>query len=373
MRNSTFIIAVAGHSGAGKSTLVKNLATRLGDAITLGIDDYPFDSYPRAVAWLEQGADPNEFQTPQFFSDVRALKEGKTIIHPETKQAIAPTQYVIIEEPFGRGRDALREYIDFLVYVDTPLEVAYVRKLLRKSDFLPWEADPQVFIEHLRENMEWYLRVGRNFYLAVSQAAMKNCDLVVSGLLPAENITTEIHTAIMKKTKQNPRVAIQTELGKIVVELYPAQAPITVNNFLRYVTEHRWDGAAFYRVVRADNQANDKIKIDVIQGDFLADGHPHRLPPIPIETTQQTGLRHANGTLSMGRINSVSVDSEFFICIGDQPELDFGGKRNPDGIGFAAFGKVIEGLDVVHKIHQSPAKEQSLEPPIAITGFSLRN
>jgi peptidyl-prolyl cis-trans isomerase A (cyclophilin A) len=176
-----------------------------------------------------------------------------------------------------------------------------------------------------------------------------------------------------KKTNHNPRIMLYTELGNIVVELYPAQAPITVNNFLRYVTENRWDGASFYRVVRADNQPNDKIKIDVIQGDFLADNHPQRLPPIPIETTQQTGLRHEDGTLSMGRITSDSADSEFFICMGNQPELDFGGQRNPDGIGFAAFGKVIAGMDVVNKIHQSPAKEQTLEPPIAITGFSLRN
>lgn len=368
-----YVIAIAGHSGAGKSTLIQNLAARLGGAVSLGIDDYDLSTYPNSKKWIADGADPNEFETPQFFADVRALKEGKVIIHPEAKQEIQPAPYLTIEEPFGRGRDALREYIDFLVYVDTPLEVAYARKLLRKSDFLPWEDDPPVFIEHLRENLEWYLNAGRSFYLAVSRNAMKDCDLIVDGLLPTENITTEIYTAMMKKMNQNPRVTIQTELGNIVVELYPAQAPITVNNFLRYVTENRWDGASFYRVVRADNQPNDKIIIDVIQGDFFAADHPQRLPPIPIETTQQTGLHHEDGTLSMGRITSDSVDSEFFICMGDQPELDFGGQRNPDGIGFSAFGKVIEGMDVVRKIHQSPANKQTLEPRISITSFTLSN
>jgi len=120
------------------------------------------------------------------------LKEGRAIIHPDSKQEVKPIRYLIIEEPFGRGRDALRELIDFLVYVDTPLEVAYVRKLLRKSDFLPWEDDPPVFIEHLRENMEWYLRAGRSFYLAVSQSARKDCNLIVDGLLSTEDIAKEI-------------------------------------------------------------------------------------------------------------------------------------------------------------------------------------
>ena len=202
MPGSTFVVAIAGHSGAGKSTLLKHLVMRLGSAITLGIDDYDSDSYPRAVQWIADGADPNEFKTPQFYEDVRALKEGKAILHPETKQETRPTPYLIIEEPFGRGRTALRELIDFLVYVDTPLEVAYIRKLSRKSDFLPWEDNPSVFIEHLRENMEWYQRIGRNFYLAVSQSAKKDCDLIVDGLQSTESMSAEIYQAVMRKTER---------------------------------------------------------------------------------------------------------------------------------------------------------------------------
>ena len=70
MKEPIFVIAVAGHSGAGKSTLIKNLAALLGNAIALGIDDYESDSYPRSKKWIADGADPNEFQTPQFFADV---------------------------------------------------------------------------------------------------------------------------------------------------------------------------------------------------------------------------------------------------------------------------------------------------------------
>jgi len=168
----------------------------------------------------------------------------------------------------------------------------------------------------------------------------------------------------------NPRVLIQTDLGNIVVELYPQQAPITVNNFLRYVAEGRFAEAVFYRVVRADNQPNNPVKIAVIQGGLKVDHHPQSLPPISHETTQQIGLRHEDGTLSMARNEPGTASSEFFICVGEQPELDFGGKRNPDGAGFAAFGKVIDGMDVVHKIHQSPAKEQILSPDIPITKVS---
>lgn len=173
-------------------------------------------------------------------------------------------------------------------------------------------------------------------------------------------------------TDSNPRVTIQTEVGNITLELYSKQAPITVNNFLRYVAENRFTGASFYRVVRADNQPNNKIKIAVIQGGLKADHHPQSLPPIPHETTLQTGLLHEDGTISMARNEPGTASSEFFICVGEQPELDFGGKRNPDGTGFAAFGKVIEGIDVVRKIHQSPAREQALEPNISIIKMYTR-
>ncbi len=164
----------------------------------------------------------------------------------------------------------------------------------------------------------------------------------------------------------NPRVLIQTELGNILVELYPQQAPITVKNFLRYIQESRFAQAIFHRVVRIDNQPNNEFKIEVIQGGLKEDDHPLNLPPISHETTQQTGIRHTNGVISMARNEPGSAQADFFICIGDQPELDFGGRRNPDGQGFAAFGSVIEGMEVIHKIHTSPAEGQTLKPAIAI-------
>jgi uridine kinase len=172
----------------------------LGSANSLSLDEYEASStYPPAAKWIEDGADPNEFQTPQFAADVRTLKTGKSIIHPETEKEIKPDRFLIIEEPFGRGRDALRNLIDFVVYVDTPLEMAYIRKISRKNDFLPWEDNPELFITNLRQNMEWYLQVGRKFYLAVAERVQENCDLIVDGTLSTEQITDKIIEAINEK------------------------------------------------------------------------------------------------------------------------------------------------------------------------------
>jgi peptidyl-prolyl cis-trans isomerase A (cyclophilin A) len=159
---------------------------------------------------------------------------------------------------------------------------------------------------------------------------------------------------------------LETGLGVITLELYPKQAPLTVSNFLRLVDEKRFVNACFYRVVHMYNQPNNDIKIEVIQGGLKDDEHPQSLPPIAHETTQQTGILHTDGVISMARNEPGSASSEFFICINDQPDLDFGGRRNPDGQGFAAFGRVITGMDVVRKIQSQPADGQYLLNDVAI-------
>ena len=203
MSNPIFVIAIAGHSGAGKSTVIEALVSRLGNANSLSLDAYEASStYPAAAKWIKDGADPNRFQTPQFDADVRGLKNGKSIIHPQTNEEMSAKSFLIIEEPFGRERDSLHNLIDFVVYIDTPLEVAYARKLLRKSDFLPWEDNPSVFITNLRENLLWYLRVGRSFYGAVATRVKKNCDLIVDGTYSTEEIVEEIFKCVMEKQQK---------------------------------------------------------------------------------------------------------------------------------------------------------------------------
>lgn len=166
------------------------------------------------------------------------------------------------------------------------------------------------------------------------------------------------------------QVLIATELGDIHVAIDLENAPITSANFLRYVDAGLFDSACFYRVVRPDNQPKDSIRIAVIQGGRYEKKETGGFPPIAHETTEQTGIRHLNGVISMARWTPGTATSEFFICVGDQPDLDFGGKRNPDGQGFAAFGKVTTGMDVVMKIHAIEAPGQYLEKPVLI--YSMR-
>jgi len=170
------------------------------------------------------------------------------------------------------------------------------------------------------------------------------------------------------------KVLVQTERGDIVLQLFSDKAPVSSKNFLRYVKEHRYDGAGFYRVVRLDNQPDKKVKIEVIQGG-LGDDSTKTLSRIVHETTAITGLKHLDGTLSMARNGPGTAGSEFFICINNQPELDYGGKRNPDGQGFAAFGKVLSGMSIVKQIQQEQTgtgeKIQALTKPVKIIRMSV--
>jgi peptidyl-prolyl cis-trans isomerase A (cyclophilin A) len=161
-------------------------------------------------------------------------------------------------------------------------------------------------------------------------------------------------------------VVIETPLGDIAAEIDAAAAPGTAANFLTYVDAGSYDGGVFHRTVTMANQPNDAVKIEVIQGGISADYPRDDEPSIALERTSDTGLRHLDGAVSMARFTPDSANSGFFICIGDQPELDFGGKRNPDGQGFAAFGRVTSGMDVVRAIQESPHEEQRLTPPVPI-------
>ncbi len=177
------------------------------------------------------------------------------------------------------------------------------------------------------------------------------------GALAVLTIASPSHF-VSAQTVPAPRVLMTTSLGEIEIEVYPDRAPITAGNFLAHVDKGLWQGASFYRVVRPDNDRTPAIT--VIQGGLAKDDSP--LPAIAHETTATTGLRHTNGVLSMARGAPGSAASEFFISVGDNPSLDFGGARNPDGQGFATFGKVVRGMDVVRRI-------DALRDPVAKTEF----
>jgi peptidyl-prolyl cis-trans isomerase A (cyclophilin A) len=167
-----------------------------------------------------------------------------------------------------------------------------------------------------------------------------------------------------------PTVCICTEMGDITVEIYTSRAPVTATNFLSHVDRGDYTNSSFYRVVRMDNQPQNRVRIEVIQGGLFLDELIDTIPPIIHETTRQSGLRHTDGVISMARNEPGSASTEFFICIGDQPSLDFGGDRNPDGQGFAAFGRVTGGMDVVRAIQALPDDDQYLKQQVIIRNIS---
>ncbi len=166
---------------------------------------------------------------------------------------------------------------------------------------------------------------------------------------------------------QHETVIIETPHGEITVALDAGAAPGTAANFLAHLDAGSYDGGFFHRVVTPENQPNDAVRIEVIQGGVDASYPREGGTPIPLERTSVTSLRHVDGAISMARSTPDSAVSDFFICIGDQPELDFGGERNPDGQGFAAFGQVTAGMETVRAIQRAPHEGQKLTPPVPIT------
>jgi peptidyl-prolyl cis-trans isomerase A (cyclophilin A) len=163
-------------------------------------------------------------------------------------------------------------------------------------------------------------------------------------------------------------VAIQTTVGTIVVRLDPARAPNTTKNFLHYVDLGTYNGATFYRSVSKAREPQSRI--EVIQGGLNPLQSNPMTPPIALEPTNRTGLRNTDGTIAMARTSDPnSATTEFFIDIGDDSYLDAGG---PTGPGYAAFGKVIRGMDVVRKIQRAnvTTNPEMLSPPIKIVRIS---
>lgn len=172
--------------------------------------------------------------------------------------------------------------------------------------------------------------------------------------------------------QQNPLVVFETEKGAIEVEVDAVHAPVTAANFLKYVDGGFFSGGSVNRAVRPDNTTRHDVEIQVIQFQVDPARRADRFPPIPLERTSVTGLRHVDGALSMARNGPDTATASFSIVIGDQPEMDFGGRRNADGQGFAVFGRLVRGMDVVKAIQASPTApdgpygSESLSPPIKV-------
>ncbi len=166
---------------------------------------------------------------------------------------------------------------------------------------------------------------------------------------------------------ENPHVIIKTGFGDIEVELYTVKAPKTTAAFLTYVDSGYYANSSFYRVLKAEEFPTDHNSGIIQGGIWKTDpGRSAGIPGIVHESTLQTGLSHTDGTLSMARLDTGTAKTEFFICIGDQSPLDHGRRGTPDGQGYAAFGKVFSGMEVVRKIQTQKSKGDGFEKMIGI-------
>ena len=172
------------------------------------------------------------------------------------------------------------------------------------------------------------------------------------------------------KTKYtNPTIDIETYYGDIIVELYPDKAPKTVAAFLSFVDSGYFKNTSFYRVLKKDDQAMNVAKTQLIQGGLWQTKFKlqQTIPGIPLETTKQTGILHTEGVISLARNEEPnSGNTEFFICMDNEPDYDYGGDASPDKKGYVTFGKVIDGMEYVRQIHDQPDFETNFKPPIKI-------
>ncbi|HRD47096.1 peptidylprolyl isomerase [Brevundimonas sp. UBA2416] len=173
-----------------------------------------------------------------------------------------------------------------------------------------------------------------------------------------------------------PRIRFETAQGAFVIEVYPDRAPLTAGSFLRYVDESRLEGAHFYRAISFAGMPD----VGLLQGGLNGKGK-RMLPPVAHESTKQTGLTHKNGAVSLAREGPGSATCEFFVCLGDMSNgLDADPRQPGDNLGYAVFGQVVEGMEVIKALHRAPVSPtkgaeygmagQMLDPTLPITSIA---
>lgn len=192
----------------------------------------------------------------------------------------------------------------------------------------------------------------------------------INGLIIAGALFLSCHS----KNTTTPHIEIKTSQGDIEIELYAQRAPKTVAAFLSYIDSGYYNNSNFYRVLNDENQPSNAPKTELIQGGIWKTKNKiaRGLPGIPHETTQQTKILHTDGVLSLARTAPGTASTEFFICIGKQAGLDYGGENIADKQGYATFGKVIKGMEVVRKIYRQNESDQYFDPPVAIFNIVRR-
>lgn len=161
------------------------------------------------------------------------------------------------------------------------------------------------------------------------------------------------------------QIVIHTEYGDIQVELFADKSPKTVAAFLKNVDAGVYKGGSFYRVLKNEDLPKEYNQ-GLIQGGIFQSKQGTKVPFIEHESPKQTGLSHSDGTISMARTTPGTASSEFFICIGDQPQFDSSSRGQSGGLGYAAFGRVTSGMQVVREIQNGKSTGESFDNPVKI-------
>jgi len=205
-----YVIVLAGYVGSGKSTVAASLSQRLEDAPILIFDHYEkYIEWPQDMnQWLNDGADADQIRIPKLKEDLLSLLNGKPITDPFDGRKIAPSNYILLEEPSGRERWEISEFIDLVVYLDVPQDVCVVRLIERVINMRAWNSQG-TFEGETKENLVQQLNAvalwithyqkARPMYMAGGHTVQRNADFVVNGLKTVEEITADILNGIKDK------------------------------------------------------------------------------------------------------------------------------------------------------------------------------
>ena len=200
----SFVIAISGVSGSGKSTLVQKLVERLDSAAALHFDNYAsVSTYPADLnQWIAAGGDPDRWETPQFCIDLQTLRQGSAVILPDEQGRVEPAPFIVVEEPFGRERRSMADLVDFVVFIDVPLELALARKLLQYIEHLARTASEEPLASLSRYLTDY--PIHRKVYQTLIQRVEPNCDLKVDGTQPVNQIVESIILLVIEKAGTSP-------------------------------------------------------------------------------------------------------------------------------------------------------------------------
>ena len=194
-----FVVAVSGISGAGKTSIVERVAELVDDASELRFDDYAsVSTYPADLkAWLEGGADLEEWKTPQLASDLRRLRCGERVELPEDRRIVEPAELILVEEPFGRLRSEMAGLIDLAAYLDLPADVLLARRLLRRLEAM--RSHGEELVDRLRQDLNDHLRIGRELDAQGHAAIRESADVVLDGTKTVDEISATLVAEIHRR------------------------------------------------------------------------------------------------------------------------------------------------------------------------------